>query len=109
MLSGGPDEVDERGDAGVPRRSLGRRIVIAPIVAYQRWISAGTGAHCRFEPSCSHYAVQSIDQFGILRGLVLAVWRVARCNPFGGQGVDRPEDQRLFRVNRDPRVPDSHP
>ena len=99
---GHPHGVDEP----VPRRSLGRRIVVAPILAYQRWLSPGMGAHCRFEPSCSHYAVQSIDQFGILRGLVLAAWRVARCNPFGGQGIDRPEDQRIFPLTaRTKRAP----
>ncbi|MEH3054361.1 MAG: membrane protein insertion efficiency factor YidD [Patulibacter minatonensis] len=81
------------------RRPLARRIVVAPILGYKRWLSPGLGAHCRYEPSCSSYAVQAIDQFGILRGLVLAAWRVARCNPLGGQGIDRPEDQRLFPLS----------
>ncbi|MFT4034049.1 MAG: membrane protein insertion efficiency factor YidD [Patulibacter sp.] len=87
-------------------RPLLRQIVLAPIFAYQRWLSPAIGARCRFTPSCSHYAVQAIDQYGILRGLVLAAWRVARCNPFGGQGIDRPEDQRLFPLTgRTKRVP----
>jgi len=64
------------------------------------------GARCRFEPSCSHYAVQAVDQFGILRGLVLAAWRVLRCQPLGGRGVDRPEDQRIFPlIARTKRAP----
>lgn len=87
-------------------RSLGRRIVLAPVLAYQRWLSPGMGAHCRYEPTCSHYAVQAVDQFGILRGLVLAAWRIARCNPFGGHGIDRPEDQRIFPlIARTKRAP----
>jgi uncharacterized protein len=89
-----------------PPRSLGRRIVLAPVLAYQRWLSPGMGAHCRYEPTCSHYAVQAVDQFGILRGLVLAAWRIARCNPFGGHGIDRPEDQRIFPlIARTKRAP----
>lgn len=77
-------------------RTLGRRIALAPVFAYQRFLSPLLGPRCRYEPSCSHYAVQAVDRFGILRGLVLAVWRVARCQPLGGHGIDRPEDQRIF-------------
>jgi uncharacterized protein len=97
----------DRGcDHAQPRRSFARRIALAPILAYQRWLSPGMGAHCRYEPTCSHYAVQAVDQFGILRGLVLATWRVARCNPFGGTGIDRPEDQRIFPLTaRTKRAP----
>lgn len=91
-----------------PDRSLGRRIFLAPVFAYRRFLSPMLGARCRFEPSCSAYAVQAVDRFGILRGLVLASWRVARCNPFGGQGLDRPEDQRIFplsaRLKRAPQA-----
>lgn len=106
-----PDHAHDHAPGGAcdhpaPKRSLGRRIALAPILAYQRWLSPGMGAHCRYEPTCSHYAVQAVDQFGILRGLVLAAWRIARCNPFGGQGIDRPEDQRLFPlIARTKRAP----
>lgn len=81
-------------EARTARRSV--RIVTAPIRAYQRWLSPGLGARCRFEPSCSHYAIHVIERYGILRGTVLAGWRILRCNPWGGSGVDLPEDQRLF-------------
>ena len=51
--------------------------------------------------------LSGIDQFGILRGLVLATWRIARCQPFGGQGLDRVEDQTIFplsaRLKRAPK------
>lgn len=91
-----------------PRRGIALRVVIAPILAYQRWISPGLAPRCRFEPSCSSYAIQVIDRYGILRGLVLASWRIARCNPLGGSGIDRPEDQRLFPlIARTKRAPSS--
>jgi putative membrane protein insertion efficiency factor len=59
------------------------------------------GQHCRYYPSCSEYAVQSVRGFGILRGLVLAGWRLLRCNPLSGGGFDPVEAQRLFA----PRMP----
>jgi len=87
----------ERRDplAGRPR-PLRARIVLAPILWYRRIVSPSIAPRCRFDPTCSTYAVQAVDQFGILRGLVLALWRVARCHPLGGSGLDRVEDQRVF-------------
>jgi uncharacterized protein len=74
-----------------------RRIAVAPIRAYQLTISPMFGERCRYYPSCSEYAVQAIGTFGILRGLVLAAWRLLRCNPWSKGGVDLVDDQRLFR------------
>jgi putative membrane protein insertion efficiency factor len=74
-----------------------RRVVAAPIVAYQRLVSPALGRRCKYEPTCSAYAVQAIREFGILRGLVLAAWRLLRCNPFSHGGFDPVENQRLFR------------
>ena len=78
-----------------------RRIALLPIRAYQRLLSPLVGARCRYYPSCSDYAAQAIERFGILRGLVLAGWRLLRCNPWSRGGFDPVEDQRVFR----PRVP----
>jgi len=74
-----------------------RRLVIAPIVIYQRAISPALPRRCKYEPTCSAYAVQAVREFGILRGLVLAAWRLLRCNPFSHGGFDPVEAQRLFR------------
>ena len=74
-----------------------RRIVTAPIVVYQRAISPALPRRCKYEPTCSAYAVQAVREFGILRGLVLAAWRLLRCNPFSHGGFDPVEAQRLFR------------
>ena len=73
-----------------------RTIVIAPIRFYQRFISPGLPRHCKYEPTCSSYAVQAIQEFGILRGLVLAGWRLLRCNPLSDGGFDPVSEQRLF-------------
>ena len=79
-----------------------RRIVSLPIVAYQRLVSPLIPARCKYHPSCSAYAAQSIREFGILRGLVLAGWRLLRCNPWSDGGHDPVEAQRVFHNHRRP-------
>jgi putative membrane protein insertion efficiency factor len=74
-----------------------RSVVVLPIRLYQRLISPAFGQRCRYHPSCSEYAAQAIRRFGILRGLVLAGWRLLRCNPLSHGGFDPVEDQRLFK------------
>ena len=73
-------------------------LAIAPIRLYQLLLSPLLGPRCRYYPTCSAYAVDAIRSFGILRGLVLACWRVLRCNPWSRGGLDRVEEQRLFRA-----------
>jgi len=75
-----------------------RTIAAAPVRFYQRAISPGIPARCRYHPSCSEYAVQAIRRYGVLRGAVLAAWRILRCNPWSRGGVDPVEDQNLFRA-----------
>ena len=74
-----------------------KAVVLAPLRFYRRFISPGLPARCRYYPSCSAYAVQAIERYGILRGLVLAGWRLLRCNPFSHGGYDPVEAQTLFR------------
>lgn len=76
------------------------RIVQGPIVLYQRVISPALPRRCRYEPTCSAYAFRALQQFGILRGLVLATWRLLRCNPFSHGGYDPVEAQRVFGPRR---------
>jgi uncharacterized protein len=73
-----------------------RRAVTAPIRVYQRFLSPALAPRCKYEPSCSRYAVQAIERYGILRGSVLAAWRLLRCNPWSHGGHDPVEHQRLF-------------
>jgi putative membrane protein insertion efficiency factor len=80
-----------------------RSVAILPIRLYQRLISPAVGSRCKYYPSCSEYAAQAIGRFGILRGLVLAGWRLLRCNPWSHGGFDPVENQRIFN----PRQPAS--
>lgn len=75
-----------------------RWLAVAPIRAYQKVLSPMVGGRCKYYPSCSEYAAQAISRFGILRGLVLAGWRLLRCNPWSRGGFDPVEDQRLFKL-----------
>jgi uncharacterized protein len=74
-----------------------RTLLIAPIRAYQRWISPMFPRRCKYHPTCSEYAVQAVQRYGMLRGTVLAAWRVLRCNPFSHGGYDPVSAQTLFR------------
>ena len=80
-----------------------RWLAVLPIRVYQTLLSPMVGERCRYYPSCSEYAAQAISGYGILRGLVLAGWRLLRCNPLSHGGFDPVEDQRLFK----PRAPAS--
>jgi uncharacterized protein len=75
-----------------------RKVVVAPIRGYQRFISPALPRRCKYHPSCSEYAVQAIRTYGVLRGLVLAVWRLLRCNPWSHGGFDPVEAQTIFRT-----------
>jgi uncharacterized protein len=65
-----------------------KRLLLAAIRGYQRWISPGLPRRCRYEPTCSAYAVGAIRRFGPARGSLLAAWRIVRCNPFSHGGFD---------------------
>ena len=75
-----------------------KRAVLAAIAAYRRWLSPALGPRCRYEPSCSAYAAQSVERFGAIRGLLLACWRLLRCNPFSHGGFDPVPDRFTLRV-----------
>jgi putative membrane protein insertion efficiency factor len=76
---------------------VARAIVIMPLLLYRRVISPGLPRRCKYEPTCSRYAVEAISEYGVLRGVVLSVWRVLRCNPWSYGGYDPVDAQRLFR------------
>ena len=92
--------------AGAERRRPGgfaraaRALAVAPIMLYRRLISPAIPRRCKYEPTCSRYAVEAIREYGILKGAVLAVWRLLRCNPWSYGGYDPVEAQRVFRVGR---------
>ena len=79
-----------------------RRAFIAPITLYQRLVSPLLPRRCKYEPTCSSYASQAVLRYGMLRGLVLAGWRVLRCNPWSHGGYDPVEAQTTFRHAPEP-------
>jgi putative membrane protein insertion efficiency factor len=78
------------------KRSL-LAILLAPIRLYQSLVSPLLPRRCKYEPTCSAYAVQAIRELGVVRGSILAAWRLARCNPFSHGGYDPVEARTLFR------------
>jgi uncharacterized protein len=77
-----------------------RRVILAPIVAYQRFISPALPRRCKYYPTCSAYAVEAIRTLGPIRGTILAAWRLVRCNPFSHGGYDPVEARRFFKTAR---------
>ena len=74
-----------------------RELILAPLHLYRRVISPALPQRCRYYPSCSAYAVEAVREYGVVRGSILAAWRVLRCNPLSHGGIDHVHDQRLFR------------
>jgi putative membrane protein insertion efficiency factor len=89
-----------RAGSSQPRGAarVARAIVIAPIIVYRKVLSPAIPRRCKYEPTCSRYAVEAIREYGILKGLVLAGWRLLRCNPWSYGGYDPVEAQRVFRI-----------
>jgi putative membrane protein insertion efficiency factor len=89
---------------GAPIRAL----EVGLIRLYRGTLSGWLGSQCRFYPSCSQYAEDAIRERGALKGSLLAVWRVLRCNPFGSGGVDRVsrtgQYENVIRLGEDQRV-----
>lgn len=77
-----------------------RATATAPIAIYSRVVSPAIPRRCKYEPTCSRYAVEAIREYGILKGIVLAGWRLLRCNPWSYGGYDPVQAQRVFRISR---------
>jgi putative membrane protein insertion efficiency factor len=63
-------------------------LALGPIRFYQRFISPAFPRRCKYHPTCSAYAVEAIQRYGILKGTAMAAWRILRCNPFSHGGYD---------------------
>ena len=81
-----------------------RYLGVALVYAYRYTIGLFLPPSCKYHPSCSEYAIQALRRYGLLRGSVLAGWRLLRCNPWSHGGVDRVEDQRVFGRGADLRT-----
>ncbi len=76
------------------------KLLIAPIRLYQWVISPWLGPHCRFQPTCSHYAVMAIKEHGPARGIWLSLRRISKCHPWHQGGCD-PVPQKLTYKQKD--------
>jgi len=65
-----------------------RQALIALVRGYQVVLSPMMGGACRFEPSCSEYMIEALEVHGAVKGLLLGLWRILRCHPFGDHGYD---------------------
>ena len=63
-------------------------LILKFIKLYQNYLSPLLGPSCRFHPTCSEYALQAIENFGVIKGSFLAIKRILKCNPWGGNGFD---------------------
>ena len=81
---------------GAPARLL----VLGLIRLYRMTFGLFIGGRCRFYPSCSAYAEQAVREVGVVRGVALAVWRILRCGPWTGGGIDYPPSR--VTLERDP-------
>ena len=65
-----------------------KRFLIALVRGYKKYISPLLPPSCRFTPTCSEYAVEALSKHGALKGSLLAIWRILRCNPLCRGGYD---------------------
>jgi len=65
-----------------------KKIFIGIIRFYRKYISPLKAPSCRFYPTCSQYAIEAIEKKGVIKGSLLAIWRILRCNPFSRGGYD---------------------
>ncbi|HEY0654173.1 MAG TPA: membrane protein insertion efficiency factor YidD [Chryseosolibacter sp.] len=77
-----------RSHTRLKTNTLLKKIFILPIRIYQLTLSPLLGVHCRHTPSCSHYAVEAIQEWGVIKGIWLGTKRIARCHPWGTHGYD---------------------
>jgi putative membrane protein insertion efficiency factor len=68
------------------------RIVALPVRGYRLLFSPWVGFNCRYQPTCSAYALESLEKHGALKGSLLAARRIMRCHPLGGSGIDNVPD-----------------
>lgn len=65
-----------------------KKIVLFPVRLYRKYVSPLTPPACRFTPTCSQYCIEAVEEWGIICGLGLAIWRILRCNPWSKGGED---------------------
>lgn len=77
-----------------------KKLFILLIKFYRKFISPLKPPVCKYYPTCSCYAMQAIEKFGVIRGTALASWRILRCNPWSLGGIDYVPEKFTFRVKK---------
>ncbi|RED12127.1 membrane protein insertion efficiency factor YidD [Pontivivens insulae] len=67
-------------------------LLALPVKAYRKTFSSYVGFNCRYQPTCSAYALEALEKHGALKGSWLAAQRIGRCHPLGGSGIDNVPD-----------------
>ena len=65
-----------------------KTLALMLLAAYKRWVSPLLPPSCRYVPTCSEYAMEAVERYGVLRGGCMAAWRLLRCHPFVKGGYD---------------------
>lgn len=94
-----------------------KRVVVATLQAYRRWISPALSVACRYVPTCSEYAIEAVEHYGVFRGGLKAMGRLLRCHPFVKGGFDPVEKDVLgprlvhshLRISADPKLQTTRP
>lgn len=68
--------------------SISKSLMILPVRFYQKFISPILGPSCRYQPTCSHYMIEAVEEWGLIRGSWLGLKRIGRCHPWAGFGAD---------------------
>lgn len=68
--------------------NLIKKIFIFPVRLYQIFLSPLLGSNCRYKPTCSHYMIEAINEWGPIKGIWLGIRRISKCHPWGGHGHD---------------------
>ncbi|MBE0438375.1 MAG: membrane protein insertion efficiency factor YidD [Gammaproteobacteria bacterium] len=75
------------------------KIIIGLVRGYQILLSPLLGHNCRFQPTCSHYMIEAIQRFGVMRGSWLGIRRISRCHPWHEGGIDPVPDLKINKHN----------
>ena len=78
----------QQGVSRTPKASWPQQALIVLLCGYKRFLSPLLPPACRFVPTCSQYALEAVEKYGVFRGLLLAAWRLLRCHPFSKGGYD---------------------
>lgn len=81
-------EADEVKITKILNRDLPKNVMIAGILFYRKYISPMKTTKCPYIPTCSEYGLEAVRKYGAVKGGLLALWRILRCNPFSHGGYD---------------------